>query len=156
MVAHTKTFAGAPEMAFSQKIKDLIFNAHADNCVCMLATIGDDGPSISPKGSMIILDDQHLAYWERAKLSSLDNLRKNPEVAVMYSNRDAAQRGDFDAPGGIYRFYGTAEIHECGAYRDKIRTLLQPREIDPPGAEEGFAIVITLTRAETLNGDPVN
>lgn len=140
-------------MAFSQQIKDLIFNAHMDDCVCMLATIGDDGPNISPKGSMIVLDDDHLAYWERAKRASLDNLRDNPKVAVVYSNKAAAERGEINHPGGIFRFFGTAEIHERGDYRDKIRTLLQEREINHDGAEEGFAVVITLDRAENLRGE---
>ena len=49
--------------------------------------------NISPKGSMIVLDDDHLAYWERAKRASLDNLRQNPRVAVVYSNKAAAERG---------------------------------------------------------------
>lgn len=143
-------------MAFSQQIKDLIFNAHKDNCVCMLATIGENGPNISPKGSMIVLDDEHLAYWERSKTTALDNLRKNPQVAVMYSNRAAYERGEFDHPGGIFRFYGTAEIFERGEYRDKIRTLLPEREINHPGAEEGFAVVIKLDRAENMRGKPLN
>ena len=143
-------------MAFSQQVKDLIFNAHSDNCVCMLATIGENGPNISPKGSMIVLDDEHLAYWERSKTATLDNLRENPQVAVMYSNRAAAERGELDQPGGIYRFYGTAEIHERGEYRDKIRTMLPAREIDHPGAEEGFAVVIKLERAENMRGKPIN
>lgn len=140
-------------MAFSQQIKDLIFNAHKDDCVCMLATIGEDGPNIGPKGSMIVLDDDHLAYWERAKRASLDNLRDNPRVAVVYSNKAASERGEINHPGGIFRFYGTAKIHERGDYRDKIRTLLQKREINHDGAEEGFAVVITLDRAENLRGE---
>jgi hypothetical protein len=143
-------------MAFSQQIKDLIFNAHKDNCVCMLATTGDDGPNISPKGSMIVLDDTHLAYWERSKRISLDNLRQNPRVAVMYSNKAAAERGEIEHPGGIFRFYGTVEIHERGELRDKIRTMLQDREINHDGAEEGFAVVINLERAENMRGKPIN
>ena len=139
-------------MAFSQHIKDLIFNAHQDNCVCLLATIGEDGPSMSPKSSMIVLDDDHLAFWERAKRASLDNLRKNPKVSVLYSNRAAAQRGEIEHPGGILRFSGTAEIHERGEYRDVIRSMLQEREIDHDGAEEGYAVVIKLDRAENLDG----
>ena len=139
-------------MAISQHIKDLIFNAHQDNCVCLLATIGEDGPSMSPKSSMIVLDDDHLAFWERAKRASLDNLRKNPKVSVLYSNRAAAQRGEIEHPGGILRFSGTAEIHERGEYRDTIRTMLQEREIDHDGAEEGYAVVITLDRAKNLDG----
>ncbi len=143
-------------MAFSQQVKDLIFNAHRDNCVCMLATIGDNGPNISPKGSMIVLDDEHLAYWERSKTAALHNLRKNPQVAVMYSNKAAAERGELEQPGGIFRFYGTVEIHERGEFRDKIRTMLPEREIDHVGAEEGFAVVIKLERAENMRGKPIN
>ena len=76
-------------MAFSQHIKDLIFNAHQDNCVCLLATIGEDGPNVSPKSSLIVLDDGHLAFWERAKRASLDNLRENPKVSVISRCRSA-------------------------------------------------------------------
>lgn len=142
-------------MAISQEIRDLILNAHRDNCVCMLATVGPDGPNISPKGSMIVLDDTHLAYWERSKKAALDNLRKNPRVAVMYSNKAATETGEIDFPGGILRFYGTAEIFERGDYRDEIRTKLHEREIDHEGAEEGFAVVITLDRAQDIRGRSV-
>lgn len=143
-------------MAFSQEIKDLIFNAHTDHSVCMLGTSGDDGPNISPKGSMIVYDDEHLAYWERGKRSALDNLRKDPRVCVMYSNKAAAERGDIKHPGGIFRFYGTAEIHERGEFRDKVRTMLQEREINHDGAEEGFAVLIKLDRAVNMRGDALN
>jgi len=143
-------------MAFSQQVKDLIFNAHKDHCVCMLGTVGPDGPNISPKGSMIVYDDDHLAYWERSKRAALDNLRKDPRVVVMYSNKAAAEAGDIDFPGGILRFYGTAEIYERGELRDKIRTMLQEREINHDGAEEGFAVVIKLDRAVDIRGNPVN
>ena len=143
-------------MAFSQQIKDLIFNAHQDHCVCMLATVGDDGPNISPKGSMIIYDDDHLAYWERSKKAALDNLRKNPRVVVMYSNKALAGSGGLDCPGGIIRFFGTAEIHERGEFRDKVRTMLQEREINHEGAEEGFAVLIKLDRAVDLRGNSLN
>ena len=139
-------------MAFSQQVKDLIFNAHRDNCVCMLATQGENGPNISPKGSMIVLDDDHLAYWERSKRGALENLLKDPRVAVMYSNKAAMERGELEHPGGIFRFYGTAEIHERGEFRDRIRTMLQEREINHDGAEEGFAVVIKLDRAENMRG----
>lgn len=143
-------------MAFSRQIKDLIFNAHRDNCVCMLGTNGENGPNMSPKGSMIVLDDEHLAYWERSKRSALDNLLKDPRVVVMYSNKAAFERGEFDQPGGILRFYGTVEIHERGEFRDRIRTLLPEREIDHAGAEDGFAMVIKLERAVNMRGVSVN
>ncbi len=143
-------------MAFSQQIKDLIFNAHDDHCVCMLGTFGQYGPNISPKGSIIVYDDNHLAYWERAKKATLDNLIGDPRVVVMYSNKAAAARGELDLPGGIMRFYGTAEIHERGEFRDKVRTMLQEREINHEGAEEGFAVLIKLERAVDMRGNSLN
>ena len=143
-------------MAFSQQIKDLIFNAHKDHCVCMLGTVGEDGPNISPKGSIIVLDDEHLAYWERAKSAALDNLEKDTRVVVKYSNKAAWEEGDFGQPGGILRFYGTIEFHERGEFRDKIRTMLPEREINHEGAEEGHAVVIKLERAVNMRGVFVN
>ena len=97
----------------------------------MFATIGQDGPNISPKGSMIVLDDGHLAYWERFKSMALDNFKANPNVAVMYSNKACAERGEF---------------------RDKFRTMLQGREINHDGAKERFSVVIKLERTENMRG----
>jgi len=142
-------------MAFSQEFKDRIFNAFNDHTVCMLGTQGENGPNISPKGSMIIYDDEHLAYWERSKKSALENLRKDPRVVVMYSNKAAFAAGDLPYPGGIIRFYGTAEIHESGELRDKIHAMLPEREINHEGAEDGFAVLIRLDRAVSMRGDSV-
>jgi hypothetical protein len=47
-------------MAISDKIRALIDNAWVDGYPCMLATTGPDGPNVSPKGSMLVFDDQHL------------------------------------------------------------------------------------------------
>jgi hypothetical protein len=142
-------------MAFDKQVIDLIFNAHADDAVCMLATMGAYGPNISPKGSMIVYDDQHLAYWERSKKLALEYLRADPRVAVMYSNKGKYRRGEIPFPGGILRFYGTAQIIERGELRDKIRTMLPEREINHEGAEEGFAVLIKLDRAEDMRGNSV-
>lgn len=144
------------KMGFSQQVKDLIFNAHRDNCVCLLGTTGDLGPNITLKGSMIVYDDDHLAYWERSKKSSLDNIVKDPRVCVIYSNIGAFRRGEIEFPGGILRFYGTAELHEQGEMRDKIRTMLPEREINHEGAEEGIGVLIKLNLAIDLHGAPLN
>ncbi len=74
----------------------------------------------------------------------------------MYSNKAAAESGDFEFPGGIIRFYGTAEIHERGEFRDKVRTMLQEREINHDGAEDGYAVLIKLDRAVDMRGNSVN
>ena len=60
-------------MTLLDTIKTLINNAWDDGYPCLLATAGKDGPNISVKGSMIVFDDRHLAYWERSKKKALDN-----------------------------------------------------------------------------------
>lgn len=141
-------------MAFSQTIKDLITGAWAADCVCLLGTVGKDGPNISPKGSMIVFDDQHLAYWERSKRKALENLQHDPRVVVMYSNMKMLRDGPIKAPA--LRFYGTAAVHESGPIKDAIFKKLLEREQKHDGADTGVGVLITLTRAETLRGDPIN
>jgi hypothetical protein len=50
-------------MPISEKLKALIRSAWDDGAPCLLATQGPNGPNISPKGSMVVFDDDHLAYW---------------------------------------------------------------------------------------------
>ena len=141
-------------MAFSQTIKDLITNAWADDCVCLIGTIGKDGPNISPKGSMIVFDDNHLAYWERSKRKALENVQYDPRVVVIYSNMKMLRDGPIKAPA--WRFYGTATVHESGPVKDQIFAKLLKREQEHAGADTGVGVLITLARAETLRGDPIN
>src|ERR1700723_3702612 len=80
-------------MPLSDTIKTLIRNAWEDGYPCLVATYGPAGPNISPKGSMIVFDDAHLAYWERSKRTALENLSHDKRVCVMYSNFKAQRDG---------------------------------------------------------------
>jgi hypothetical protein len=137
-------------MAISQKIKDLINNAWTDGYVCLLATVGSDGPNISPKGSMMVFDDQHLAYWERSKKKALENLQKDKRVVMMYSNFKAQRDGVL--PNGFLRFWGTVEMHESGPIHDAIFARLSKREQEHAGADTGIGILIKIERAADLHG----
>ena len=99
-------------MPISQKIRDLIKSAWDDGAPCLVATNGPEGPNISVKGSMVVFDDQHLAYWERSKKQALANLAHDKRVCVIYANFKAQRDGVLDS--GFLRFYGTAETHESG------------------------------------------
>jgi hypothetical protein len=140
-------------MAFSQKIRDLIFNSREDGHVCLLGTIGRDGPNVSPKGSMMIFDDNHLAYWERSRRSALKNLEFDPRVVVIYSNQQAQADGVLES--GILRFYGTAELHESGDMHRAIFSKLSKREAEHEGADSGIGVLIRIERAEDVRGKPV-
>ncbi|HEY0569696.1 MAG TPA: pyridoxamine 5'-phosphate oxidase family protein [Xanthobacteraceae bacterium] len=140
-------------MPFSGKLQKLITNAWTDGYVCLLGTAGANGPNISPKGSMIVFDDDHLAYWERSKKSALENLQHDKRVVVIYSNMPAQRAGVLES--GILRFYGTAELHESGPIREAIFAKLLEREQKHEGADTGIGVLIRVGRAADVRGKPL-
>ncbi len=140
-------------MLISEKLKVLIGSALEDGAPCLVATQGPDGPNISPKGSMVVFDDQHLAYWERSKKQALENLGYNKRVCVMYANFKAQRDGVLDS--GFLRFYGKAELHEDGPVHGAIFKMLLPREQTHVGADTGIGILIKIDRSADVRGKPL-
>lgn len=123
--------------------------------VCLVGTVGADGaPQISPKGSVLVLDDNTLAYWERGYKKAFNNLKANPNVVVWFRNPELRASGILPA-GGVARFYGKAELHESGALRDQVwdKVVEPEKKADPE--RKGYAVVIKLDRAEQLSGKPL-
>ena len=140
-------------MALSQKIKDLITKAWEDGYPCLVGTAGADGPNISPKGSLVVFDDEHLAYWERSKRKALENLGHDSRVVVMYANFKAQRDGILDS--GFLRFYGTVELHESGPVREAIFAKLSPREQTHDGADTGIGVLVRIERAQDVRGKSI-
>ena len=140
-------------MPISEKLKGLIRCAWDDGAPCLIATQGPNGPNISPKGSMVVFDDGHLAYWERSKKQALENLGGDNRVCVMYSNFKAQRDGVLDS--GFLRFYGTAQLYETGPVRDAIFKLLLPREQTHVGADTGIGVLIKIERSADVRGKPL-
>jgi predicted pyridoxine 5'-phosphate oxidase superfamily flavin-nucleotide-binding protein len=72
-----------------------------------VATVNpDNSPNLSPKGSVRVYDDDHVAFMDIASPATIANLSANPriEIAVV----------DFLRRRG-YRFSGTAELHQPGS-----------------------------------------
>ncbi len=140
-------------MPISQKIRDLIRAAWDDGAPCLVATNGADGPNISVKGSMVVYDDDHLAYWERSKKQALANLGHDRRVCVIYANFKAQRDGVLDS--GFLRFWGTAELHESGPIHDRIFNLLLPREQTHAGADAGIGALVKIEKAIDIRGKPI-
>lgn len=140
-------------MALSDKVKTLINKAWEDGYPCMLATSGAGGPNISPKGSMLVFDDHHLAYWERSKKQALENLGHDRRVMVMYANFKAQHDGVLES--GFLRFWGTAELHESGPIHAAIFAKLTKREQTHVGADTGMGVLIKITKAADVRGKPI-
>jgi len=123
--------------------------------VCLVGTVLPNGfAQITPRGSTMVYDDEHLALWERGKGSTNSNLRDNTKVTVFLRKPQLREAGVLPK-GGIARFYGTAKIHKSGAAYDEVwRRLVQPeKERDPD--KKGYAVLIKVERAEDLDGQPL-
>jgi hypothetical protein len=140
-------------MPLSPTIVTLIRNAWDDGYPCLLASIGPEGPNITPKGSMIVFDDAHLAWWERTKRAVLDNLSHDQRVCVMYANFKAQRDGVLES--GFLRFFGSVVLHESGPVRDKIFSMLVPREQTHVGADTGIGVLIRIEKAIDIRGKPI-
>ena len=140
-------------MPISDTLKTLIRNAWDDGYPCLVATSGREGPNLTPKGSMIVFDDAHLAWWERSKRAVLENLSHDPRVCVMYANFKAQRDGVLES--GFLRFFGSAVLHESGPVRDKIFSMLLPREQTHVGADTGIGVLVKIERAADVRGKPL-
>jgi hypothetical protein len=140
-------------MPLSDQIKSLIRSAWEDGVPLIVATAGPDGPVMGPKGSLVVYDDDHLAYWERTKGRILDALRADPRVCVLYANFNAQRAGKLES--GFLRFFGTAELHESGPVHDKIFSLISQREQTHAGADTGIGVLVKITQAADIRGKPL-
>jgi hypothetical protein len=128
------------------------FPAH----VCLVGTVLPSGfAQVSPRGSTMVYDDEHLALWERGKGSTCDNLRDGTKVTV-FLRKPTLRESGLLPKGGIARFYGIAQIHKSGAaYEEVWQRLVQPEKDRDPD-KKGFAVLIKVERAEDLDGKPLD
>jgi hypothetical protein len=124
--------------------------------VCLLATVLANGfAQVSPRGSTMVFDDEHLALWERGKGSVNSSLTDGTKATVFLRNIALRESGLLPK-GGIARFYGTAQIHNSGPVYEEIwKRLIQP-EKDRDPQKKGFGVLIKVERAEDLDGKPLD
>ena len=123
--------------------------------VCLVGSVQPDGyAQITPRGSTMVYDDEHIALWERGKGSTSGNLADGGRLMVYF--RKPQLRADGVLPkGGIARFYGTTTIYRSGPVCEEVwRRLIQP-EKDRDPSKQGFAVLIKIDRAEDLDGAPL-
>jgi len=124
--------------------------------VCLVATVLPNGfAQVSPRGSTMVYDDEHLALWERGKGSVNANLTDGTKVTV-FMRKVALRESGLLPKGGIARFYGTTKIYNSGPVYEEIwKRLIQP-EKDRDPLKKGFGVLIKVERAEDLDGKPLD
>jgi predicted pyridoxine 5'-phosphate oxidase superfamily flavin-nucleotide-binding protein len=76
-----------------------------------VATATPDGiPSVAPKGSTRVLDDEHIVFAESAGKRTYENIKMNPKVAIIIGDITKMQ---------CLRFSGSAEIITEGPLFEK-------------------------------------
>ena len=134
-----------------------VLHEHIDTAfpanVTLVGTVLPNGyAQISPRGSTMVYDDEHLALWERGSGSTNENLKDGSKVTVFLRKTQLRELGILPA-GGVARFYGTASIHKSGQVYDEIwRRLIEPEKGRDP-ERKGFGVLIRIDRAEDLGGE---
>lgn len=122
--------------------KEAIDNALENGVSCLVATSSAGGsPNVSLRGSMMVFDSQHLAYWDRVHGRQLEHVAENPRVVVFY--RDAPKRM-------TWRLYGEATVHSEGPIRDQVMARTVSRELDRDPERTGAAVLVKVDLVMTL------
>lgn len=129
----------------TDEMHQLIDNALAQGMPCILATASRDGqPHMSYRGSMMVFDDESLAYWDRGKRQSIRHMQDNPKVCVMF--RDPERRI-------VWRFVGEATVHRDGPLRQQVLARVVQPELDRDPERQGWAVVIRVDTILSASGD---
>lgn len=116
--------------------------------VCVIGTIGANGyAQLSPRGSLMVFDKNHLAIWERS-----GDRQNGTKITVYFRAREGLKSV---VPGGVVRFYGTAEVHRSGPVYEKVWERLIPVEKQGDPSKKGYAVLIKIDRAEDLLRNPL-
>ena len=126
-------------IALTEEMTEKLDNALENKTPCLYAVVGPDGyPSMSYRGSLIVLDGEHLAYWDRALRGALASTKVNPKISALY--RDPATRI-------TWRFYGDVVAqHADGPVREQVMARTPQRELDADPERKGVAVVIKVTK----------
>ena len=102
-----------------QVLHEHINTAYPAN-VCLIGTVLPNGfAQITPRGSTMVFDDEHIALWERGKGTTTENLTDGTPVTI-FMRKPALRETGILPKGGILRLYGRAKIHKSGAVYEEI------------------------------------
>jgi hypothetical protein len=132
-------------------MRKLLWTALEENVPCLVGTATKDGkPQISPKGSVAVLDDDTLSYWERAMRSAYAHLAQNPNVVIYY--RNPARAAEIPHGGAAWRFHGVARIVTEGPERERVWNNTVPFEQGRDPEKKGVGVIVRVDRVEELSG----
>jgi predicted pyridoxine 5'-phosphate oxidase superfamily flavin-nucleotide-binding protein len=118
------------EISIPQDVKDFL-----NGRLAWVSTASSAGiPNAVPKGSVRVLDDQHLMFADLFSQKTRTNLKENPNVGVTVIDVETATG---------YQIKGKAEMQDSGPVFERMKEELKkaPRPLPPPV----YVVVITVT-----------
>jgi hypothetical protein len=115
---------------------DAVNNAFYNQQVCVIATSNGIEPDVALKGSFMVWDEDHLAYWERGLNETLAAIRANPHVAVLVRPKGSPPM----------RLYGSARVIDDPEQREAIYQRVIPEEQGRDPEKKGFGVLIHVDR----------
>jgi len=125
-------------IALTEEMKAALGTSLADgNPVMVASALASGVPDIVFKGSVMVWDTEHLAYWERAHGQTERALKENPNVCLLYRNPAARK---------AWKFFGVAELHPGGELRDAVMARTVQAELDRDPERKGTAVIIRVDK----------
>ena len=123
----------------------MINQARASETPCIMATASTDGvPNAGFRGTMMVLDDESLAYRERGQLPAVRQLEENPKVVVLFRH-----------PGLNvgWKFRCTAAVYQDGPMFQRVMNRLVEEGLLSNAEGSGTAVVLQVDQILTLYGE---
>jgi general stress protein 26 len=128
----------------TDEMKERIDKAYDEKKYCVWATTSDEGyPDVSFRGSTYVFDDEHIAFWDRSLGTSTTNLEKNPNVCMLYYDKENRLG---------WRFYGKASVYKQGEMREKIMSRVIKPELDKDPERKGYAVLVRVDKIRGYSG----
>ena len=129
----------------TEEMRRLINQARANETPCVMATSSPDGvPNAGFRGTMMVLDEESLAYRERGPLSAVRQLEENPRVVVLFRNSDQ------DAG---WKFRCTAAVYRDGPMFQRVMDRLVAEGLLRDADGTGTAVVLRVDQILSLYGE---
>ena len=132
-------------ITLTDEMRRLINQARATETPCIMATASSDGvPNAGFRGTMMVLDDESLAYRERGQLSAVRELEENPKVVVLFRH-----------PGHDvgWKFRCTAAVYRDGPVFQRVMDGLVTEGLLTTTDGTGTAVVLRVDQILTLYGE---
>jgi len=122
----------------TDEMRDALAVALAQGVPMTVATASKAGvPDIAYKGSALVWDTEHLAFWERSHGQTLRNLQENPNVCLLYANFQAR---------ASWKFFGVVQLLADGPVREGIMARTPELELQRDPERTGVAVLVRVDR----------